>query len=132
MVSYAYLWHSEHSLGREEGRKDRPCVVVLAVTDEAGERIVTVVPVTHSAPSRADEAVEIPLATKRRLGLDAARSWIVVSEGNRFAWPGSDLRPIAPGRFDYGFVPPDLFQRVLRQIAAYASARRLPIVPRTE
>ena len=38
----------------------------------------------------------IVAATKRRLGLDDARSWIMVTEGNRFAWPGPDLRPIAP------------------------------------
>lgn len=107
-------------------------MVVLAVTDAAGERVVTVVPVTHSEPASPDEAVEIPPATKRRLGLDEARSWIVASEANRFVWPGPDLRPIAPGRFDYGFLPPALFQRVLRLVASHVAARRLPTVPRAE
>ena len=32
--------------------------------------------------------MEIPLATKARLGLDDARSWIVLNEANRFIWPG--------------------------------------------
>jgi hypothetical protein len=31
VISYAYLWHHEHEAGREEGRKDRPSVIVLAV-----------------------------------------------------------------------------------------------------
>jgi hypothetical protein len=39
-------------------------------------------------PDRLDEAVEIPAVVKRHLGLDEARSWIVVSEINRFIWPG--------------------------------------------
>jgi hypothetical protein len=37
-------------------------------------------------------ASRIPAATKRRLGLDDARSWIIVTESNRFIWPGRDLR----------------------------------------
>src|SRR5271157_462561 len=47
------------------------------------------------------ETVEIPGVTKSRLGLDDGRSWIVVSEANRFCWPGVDLQPI-PGKGSYG------------------------------
>lgn len=83
----AYPWRSEHEKGREEGIKDRPCVIILAVENDEGHLMVTVAPVTHSAPLMPDTAVEIPLATKRRLGLDDARSWVMVNEGNRFAWP---------------------------------------------
>ncbi len=131
VISYAYLWQSEHEQGREEGAKDRPCVIVLAVEDIAGKPFITVAPVTHSVPDNPDAAVEIPLATKRRLGLDDARSWVIVSEGNRFTWPGPDVRPIAAGRFDYGFLPPALFDRVQRQFDAYAAAK-LQVIPRTE
>lgn len=31
VVNYAYLWHYEHRAGNEEGRKNRPSVIVLAV-----------------------------------------------------------------------------------------------------
>jgi len=103
--SYASLWHFEHAQGREEGVKNRPCVIVLAVERTGSNRVVTVVPVTHSVPSHPDEAVEIPMTTKRRLGLDDARSWILVSEANSFVRPGPDLHSIAPERFDYGFLP---------------------------
>jgi hypothetical protein len=79
VVSYSYLWHSEYE--QEEGLKDRPCAIILVAEDAAGETLVTVAPITHSAP--ASDAVEIPLAVKRRLGVDEARSWMVVSEVNR-------------------------------------------------
>lgn len=98
VISYAYLWRSDYERGQEEGTKDRPCVIVLTVSTEEGDSVVTVVPVTHAAPEKPDEAVEIPLPTKHRLGLDAARSWVIVSEVNRFVWPGPDLRPVFPHR----------------------------------
>ena len=94
VVSYAYLWQSEHERGREEGTKNRPCVIVIAVRDAGGHQVVTVAPVTHSAPADAEAVVEFPLATKQRLGLDDARSWVVISEGNEFVWPGPDIRPL--------------------------------------
>ncbi len=95
VISYAYLWHHEHQAGHEEGRKDRPTVIVLAVEREGdGATVVTVLPVTHSAPTNPRAAVEIPRAVKRHLGLDDDRSWIVVAEGNEFLWPGYDLRKI--------------------------------------
>lgn len=58
VISYAYLWQAEHVRGREEGTKDRPCVIVVAVENLRGEYRVTVLPVTHSPPSNPDEAVE--------------------------------------------------------------------------
>jgi len=74
VVCYAYVWHSEYLRGREEGVKDRPCVIVLAIEEDDGVCVVTVAPVTHSEPANQDDAVEIPLPTKRRLGLDSTRS----------------------------------------------------------
>ena len=75
--------------------------------------MVTVLPITHSAPDNPDRAIEIPAALKRNLGLDDLGSWIVVGEGNQFLWPGFDLRPAGrTDRIDYGFLPP----RLLRQV----------------
>jgi len=135
VISYAYLWSSETDEGQEEGLKDRPCALVLSAQDDGGDTVVAVVPVTHSPPRRPEEAVEIPPAVKRRLGLDEARSWIVVSEINRFVWPGPDLRPVSfaePGRFEYGFLPPGLFRQVLERFTAPVAARRLRTIRRTE
>jgi len=50
---------------------------VLAVERAAdGPTFVTVLPVTHSAPAAVGDAVEIPAAIKRHLGLDQERSWM--------------------------------------------------------
>ncbi len=124
VIRYAYLWRREHEQGIEEGAKDRPCAVLLAVTEESGERTVVVLPVTHSAPFDSSHAVEIPAATKARLGLYDARSWIVLTEANRFTWPGPDLRPIQSGDVVYGELPADLFRRVRAAWLALAGARR--------
>ena len=135
LISYAYLWHSEAEAGQEEGLKHRPCAVVSASENANGQFVVAVVPVTHSTPQGPEEAVEIPPAVKRRLGLDDARSWIVVSEINRFAWAGPDLRPVStaePDRFSHGFLPPGLFEQVIERFKATVMARRLRGVRRSE
>lgn len=59
-----------------------------------------------------DAHVEIPAATKRRLGLDDECSWIVLTESNRFVWPGPDVRPIDGETGYYGALPPALFDEV--------------------
>jgi hypothetical protein len=121
VISYAYLWHFEQQAGQDEGRKDRPSVIVLAVERQADETAeVTVLPITHSPPADPAAAVEIPAAVKRHLGLDDDRSWVIVSEGNEFAWPGYDLRKIGRSeRYDYGFLPPSFFNLVLKSFMAW-------------
>ena len=95
VISYAYLWHHEHQSGHDEGRKDRPCVIVLAADRTSdGATVVTVAPITHRPPEDAAAAVEIPRAVKDSLGLDLERSWVIVNEGNKFVWPGFDLRKV--------------------------------------
>jgi hypothetical protein len=85
VVSYAYLWHREHRAGREEGRKDRPCVIVLSLQNASdGSTIVRVVPVTHSPPNNLQAALDLPLAVKRHLGLDDEPAWVILDEVNEF------------------------------------------------
>src|SRR5215469_1421995 len=107
VISYAYLWHHERQAGKQEGSKDRPSVIVLAVERETdGASLVTVLPITHSPPRDPASAIEMPAQVKRHLGLDDDRSWVVVSEGNEFLWPGFDLRKRPhSNRYDYGFLP---------------------------
>jgi len=107
---------------------------VLVVEDEDDWPTVTVVPVTHSPPGNTTDAIEIPAETKRRLGLDDERSWIVVSEANVFGWPGPDIRPSVLGRFEtaaYGLLPANLFRDV-RERFLHADAAGGAVVPRTE
>lgn len=127
VICYSYLWHDEHGTGAEEGRKDRPCAIVVARTDEAGDISVLVVPITHTQPAVNRHAVELPLAVGRRLGLDELPSWIITDELNQFIWPGFDLRPISrqtPDRFHFGFLPRETFDAVKRAILANAAALR--------
>lgn len=135
VIRYSYLWASEHARGQEEGVKDRPCAVILVSADESGDRMVTVLPISHTPPAHPRLSVEIPAATKRRLGLDDDRSWIVLTEANRFIWPGPDLRPVRPGDASsvvYGPLPYALFEDVRRKFIAVLRARAARTVPRTE
>ncbi len=115
VIRYAYLWQREHVRGLEEGSKDRPCSVILVTLDNDNNQIVTVLPITHTPPIDPALSVEIPAATKKRLGLDDDRSWIVVTEANRFTWPGPDLRPTRVGgavSVAYGLLPETIFREV--------------------
>ena len=49
VIRYAYLWRTEQQRGQEEGLKDRPCAVILVTTDDEGDKVVTVLPITHPA-----------------------------------------------------------------------------------
>jgi hypothetical protein len=135
VIRYSYLWAEEHRRGQEEGVKDRPCAIVLVTADAQGEQWVTVLPVTHTPPANREFSVEIPAATKRRLGLDDERSWVVLSEANRFLWPGPDLRPARQGdarTVAYGQLPYALFEEIRQKFIAAIRARRAGVVPRSE
>jgi len=132
---YSYLWRSDHMRGQEEGVKDRPCAVILVTADDAGDQVVTVLPITHTPPHNLAFAVEIPQATKSRLGLDDERSWIVLTEANRFIWPGPDLRFARSGDASsvaYGLLPANLFNEVKQKLVAAISAKAMRVVPRSE
>jgi hypothetical protein len=135
VIRYAYLWREEQQRGHEEGRKDRPCAVILVTTDDQDGKVVTVLPVTHTPPADPALAVEIPHATKRRLGLDDERSWIVLTEANRFVWPGPDLRPTIAGNAStvaYGLLPRTLFKDVTTRFYEAVVAHQAALVRRTE
>jgi hypothetical protein len=132
LVSYSYLWHHQRWAGVVEGRKVRPCAIVVAVADDDGDTRVYVAPITHTKPDD-PHAVELSLAVKQRLGLDDHPSWIITNELNRFIWPGYDLRPVSrdkPDTFAWGFLPVDVFAAVKRGIAAHQKSSDLSIAPR--
>jgi hypothetical protein len=82
-----------------------------------------VLPITHSAPVEPASAVEIPPAVKKHLGLDDAPSWIVIAEGNEFVWPGFDLRRVPQTqRYEFGFLPPRYFNKVVAAFKAHHDA----------
>jgi hypothetical protein len=135
VIRYAYLWKREDNAGRQEGSKDRPCVIVLAVIDDEGEQEVLVLPVTHASPDSVVTAIEIPPQTRQRLGLDSDRSWIVISESNEFVWPGPDIRSVPGGdesTIAYGSLPPRFFAYVRDQFLALDQRERAQRVRRTD
>ncbi|MEA1650723.1 hypothetical protein UAJ10_17085 [Nitrospirillum sp. BR 11164] len=134
-MRYSYLWQREYLNGRDEGCKDRPCAVILVTTTQDGDEVVTVLPITHTPPANPDHGVEIPLATKRRLGLDDERSWVVLTEANRFVWPGPDLRPSRAGDWTsvaYGLLPYSLMEMIRLKFIALLKTNRSAIVRRTD
>jgi len=135
VVAYDYLWRYEERLGRAAGRKTRPCAVVVTVTDESGDIVVMVSPITHAHPKDPYIAIPLPPKVKRYLGLDDQPSWIIADEVNRFVWPGPDLRPVSSkskDKFEYGTLPVDIFDRLRRRILALNKERRLRVVTRSE
>ena len=117
VVSYSYLWSDDAEQGRVEGRKDRPCAIVVALSEGGQRKRVAVMPITHMPPPDPNVAVEIPPRVKEHLGLDDERSWVILNELNVFIWPGFDLRPIGRDdtRVDHGFLPPRFFDALIEK-----------------
>lgn len=133
VISYAYLWFDEARSGRIEATKDRPCAVVLSSrTTTEGGLFVTVAPITHRAPANPNHAIELPASVKERLGLDHNPSWLVLTEVNRFEWPGFDLRSIPgrPGEYAYGLLPPRLTRAAITRMVSLARSGSIPITRR--
>ena len=134
VIHYSYLWSHEYAARREEGVKDRPAAVVALVQVADGRDEVVVLPITSTPPAEAGEAVEIPAETRARLGLQREPCWIVVTEYNRFVWPGPDLRPTegGTGTFTYGPLSDRVMARVREAYAAWRLRFPIKAVPRTE
>lgn len=135
VIRYAYLWEREARAGQEEGIKHRPCAVVLVLLRQGKAPIVRVLPITHAPPIDPDSALEIPLATKLRLGLDSERSWVVLDEANDFIWPGPDLRPAIAGNLAsvvYGVLPPRFMATMKKRLLARYREKRAMAVKRAE
>ena len=135
VISYSFLWSDEAAAGHAEGKKHRPCAIVLAMTPDSrvpdGRRVI-VLPITHTRPKDADAAVELPHGIKRHLGLDDLPSWVVLDELNVFVWPGFDLRhlPGKPGQYAYGYLPPRFFDRLRERLRERRARGRLKAISR--
>jgi mRNA-degrading endonuclease toxin of MazEF toxin-antitoxin module len=136
VIRYAYLWRSDAALGVEEGAKDRPCAIVVAVKREGERTRVVVAPITHTPPRDPTAAVEILAQTKARLQLDHKRSWVITNEVNIFTWPGPDLRLIdqtVPRKgVAYGYLPEKTTRRIVDGVRNQMRAGRTAAVSRDE
>lgn len=111
-------------------------MVVVIARKVVGDRTeLMAVPITTQPPRRAADGFEVPPRVKAHLGLDAQRCWIMVTELNRFLWPGPDVRPIRRGKEltpFYGALPEKLFRPVLDAVIKRAEAGVLKAAKRGE
>jgi hypothetical protein len=132
VIRHVYLWWNEARSGREEGFKDRPCVIVHTRQNEYREIEVYISPITHTPPKNPERAMQIPAATKKRLGLDVEPSWIITTEINRFIWPGPDIRPVPGGGPAYGLLPATMTRDLVQQTKDNARDRLLLVTGRDD
>ena len=83
VLRYPYLWARQAGRGETEGRKARPCAVILALKIGSGLTELRLCAVTTQPPQSGTHAVEVPEIEKRRSGLDGAVAlWVIVDEHN--------------------------------------------------
>ena len=81
--SFPFLWRRQERRGETEGRKYRPCAIVLLTRTERGQQEVLLVPITSQPSENNPLAVEVPEIEKKRAGLIMLSSlWVIVQEYN--------------------------------------------------
>jgi hypothetical protein len=127
VVRHGFVWAGTGTA--PDAGKDRPCLIVdLESIEESalpGRVIirVTYLPISHVAPRPHEQTIAIPPGVARHLGLGAERAHLHTSYAVTDDWP-FDLAfvPGKAGRFDYGFIPPRLFDAVTADFAAWRAA----------
>jgi len=129
IVQYGFVWAGSNRRKPPDAGEDRRCLNVdLEQAEEPGlnGRMVTRVtyqPISHVAPRRDEQAIAIPPRVAQHLGLTSGRSYLYTSYAVEDDWP-FDLAhvPGSTDRFDYGFVPPRLFEAVAADFATFLMA----------
>lgn len=132
VIRYDYVWAPEAAAGRTSG-KDRPACLVAASDSVARPRFVVLLPITHTAPVLPTVGIEIPSKVKQFLGLDAAPSWVIISDHNVDEWPNGGLSPVPDSTdvFSYGFLPPALFAQIKAEFLELVKRQKSGSVKRT-
>lgn len=127
VIRHSLLRSHEAASGLQEGRKSRPCAIIVAARQtDTGDVRVTVAPITHALPDDEATCIEIPATIARRVNLDDDRQWLRFDELNSFNWPGFDLSPIpgTSGNFAYGMLPRGFFESARQAILDRAHDRK--------
>jgi hypothetical protein len=129
VVHYGFVWAGIGRRRPPDAGKDRPCLIVdLERSEEpglAGRSVVrvTYLPISHVAPRSDEHGIAIPTRVARHLGLTSQRSFIYTSYAVEDDWPFDVAHvPGASDRFDYGFVPPRLFEAIAGDFRGYLDA----------
>jgi len=116
IIRYVYLFQSEQAQGRDEGVKER-YVLVASVTGN----VYRVLAITTKG-EKAKGAIKLPDAVASAAGLSNDSS-IVVTEFNRFTFPGFDIRPLMdrPG-YIAGQLSPRFTNKIIDELVRHKAA----------
>lgn len=130
VVHYGFVWAGMRRRRPPDAGKDRPCLIVdLEPVEEPGLEgrstvRVTYLPISHVAPRGDEEGTAIPPRVAQHLGLTSRQSYIYTTYAVEDDWPFDVAHvPGSSDRFDYGFVPPRLFEVITRNFKAYLAVR---------
>jgi hypothetical protein len=123
---YDFLWRREAQAGRDTSKERPACIVVATDSDIAGQRVVVILPITHSRPAKEAGGIEIPAAVRRAIGLDDEPCWVIVSEYNIDNWPNAGIAMLPGNRvaYAYGHLPPHLFEFIKAEFLKRFDTRR--------
>jgi len=135
VIRFDFLWKEEERAGHSEGRKDRPCAIILATKPrEDGVQDVVLCPITHSPPLEGESGVEIPAMLARHLKLDDERSWIKTHQVNTVEWEKGRLpfgiMPAHKGQWVFGQLHYSIGKQAFEQVRDNATRKRLRNVRR--
>ena len=129
VVHYGFVWAGAGRRRPPDAGKDRPCLIVdleQAPAPGGKDRAVvrvTYLPISHAAPRTGESAIAIPPRVAQYLGLSAERSYLYTSYAVEDDWPFDLARvPGRDDRFDYGYIPPRLFEAVAQAFRSYLAA----------
>jgi hypothetical protein len=129
VVQYGFVWAGADRRPPPDAGKDRPCLIVdlLEIEERPGRKTlrVTYLPISHTEPREGETAKLIPPRVAQHLGLTAEKSYMYTVYACEDDWP-FDLARV-PGRkdtFDYGLIPPKLFEAVADEFRRHLLQKR--------
>jgi hypothetical protein len=128
VVHYGFVWSSADRRPPPDAGKDRPCLIVdlFEIEEPPGRKTlrVTYLPISHTEPRDGESAKLISPRVANHLKLSVEKSYLYTSYACEDDWP-FDLSqvPGQKGRFDYGLIPPALFNAVVDDFRKYLAHR---------
>ncbi|GGD81791.1 hypothetical protein [Croceicoccus mobilis] len=112
IIRYVYLFKSEQAQGRDEGVKERYVLVAGVIGN-----VYRVLAITTKG-EKTKGAIKLPDPVASAAGLSNDSS-IVVTEFNRFTFPGYDIRPLMdqPG-YIHGRLSPRFTEKIIAELKA--------------